>query len=85
MSSRRVRSGGIRKTRGSSRLGSTGVRNLTSRVGSGRVGSGRVGSGRVGSGRVGWGQVVFKHHGSGRVTLIPSDLLKVGCPTREKP
>ena len=49
----RIRSGGTNKPRGSSRLGSGGVRNLMARVGSGRVASGRVGSGRVGSGLIG--------------------------------
>ena len=39
----------VKKSRGSSRVASGGVRNITSRVGSGRVGSGLE---------------VFKHHGS---------------------
>ena len=48
----------VSKPRGSSRVGSGGVGNLTGRVGSGRVGS---------------GQEVFQYHGSGRVSLTRSD------------
>ena len=54
------------KSRGSSRVGSRGVRNITGRVGLGRDGSDRVGSDRIGLGRVGSGRV-----GSGRVGSGP--------------